>query len=269
MAKRTIESSFDRRGGQRTYNIRDEDSDDDYEENFYENYEPCVGEEFDDDEYVPLVVEDDYEVVKSPVVRGKVVKPFSWLGSPIKSPVIKSVDKSTFWDKDAAVAKPVVPSNRMVNGVMNYAALLPPPTPKVETAPNPKKARHCKERNGTTNPKKPVVEVEGQSKPNRFCISVTKKIKCFHGKKCRFAHEYSQLKECNFDMKCRNVKVVKTNPDGTVELTNKVNAFCNFRHSTESKNSYLKRVVQDTVNVTPRKSDGKSTPDRVAKFGRR
>jgi hypothetical protein len=136
----------------------------------------------------------------------------------------------------------------MVNGVLNYAALLPPPTRKIEVQPKPKKFKKNKERKkemvkNLASPKLVVPEVQ---KPTRFCLSIIKKSKCFHGAQCRFAHDYSDLKECNFGVKCKKIIVVKTNADGTFELANKNEIGCNFKHGKESKNSYLKRVPQHT-----------------------
>lgn len=238
------------------------ESDDDYEEeeNFYDDYEPYE-EDFDDGEYQPFIPDDDNEEIK---VVAKTIKPCLLLNSPTKSaeksPKSSPTKSPSWWDK-----KTINESPRIINGVLNYAALLPPPTPKPEivpTPPRPKKKKNKKANKPiqTTEPKpkpseskpnKPVVATPEVQKPTRFCLSVLKKTKCFHGNQCRFAHNYSDLKECNFGEKCKKIKVIKTNPDGTLELANKNEVGCNFKHSKETKNSYLRRVPQQ--HTSPKK----------------
>lgn len=224
------------------------ESDDDYEEeNFYDHYEPYE-EDFDDGDYQPFIPDDDEEVKKVP----KSIKLCLSLNSVEKSPQT-SPNKSTngWWDNKKTMNE----SPRIINGVLNYAALLPPPLPKPEIVPTisqPKnkknkkvnKPAEMKPKLAESKSNKPVVATAEVQKPSRFCISVIKKTKCFHGKQCRFAHNYSELKECNFGEKCKKIKVLKTNPDGTLELANKSEVGCNFKHSKETKNSYLNRVPQ-------------------------
>lgn len=248
------------------------DSDDDSENDFYDRYEPFE-EEFDfnnDGDYQPFIPEEEEKEHKSfisPSLK-RSMKPFVWMNSPTrsaeKSPKTKS---STWWDKNETIEE----SKRMVNGVLNYAVLLPPPTRKVEVQPKKfKKTKKNKEggkqqviekkemvkkppSQPVANVREPKARSEGGSyplnlpevqKPTRFCLSIIKKSKCFHGAQCRFAHDYADLKECNFGVKCKKIVVTKTNADGTVELANKNEIGCNFKHGKESKNSYLKRVPQ-------------------------
>lgn len=243
-------------------NHYDSDSDYEDEEEFYDNYEPYE-EDFDytnGDDYQPFDPEKEEEEYRSSITKKRVpkIKPFSWMNSPTKSTETSPTlaKPKTWWDKTNTVDE----TNRLVNGVLNYAALLPPPQKKevveVKQQPKPKKQKKSK----PAQPQPKVVPSEkvkqqpqdgAQSKPTRFCLSVLKKAKCFHGKQCRFAHDYSDLKECNFGEKCKKIKVVKVNPDGTLEIENKNDAGCNFKHAKESKNSYLKRVPQQ--HTSPKK----------------
>lgn len=238
-----------------------------YEENdFYDNYEPYE-EDFDNGDYQPFEEEDFPTLTKKQVV----VRPVNL--SPTKS-AEKSPPKSpSWWDKSKIVDK----SDRIIDGVLNYAALLPPPTPKPKVVRPPKKNKKTKdgkqpfekkiknndeknhpksrsENNGSkghmevakrTNlaPKAQGASAEVQ-KPTRLCLSVIRKTKCFHGSNCRFAHDYSDLKECNFGEKCKKIIKLKTNPDGTFELANRNEVACNFKHAKESKTSYMKRLPQ-------------------------
>lgn len=249
------------------------DSENDYEDedDFYNHYE-TYEEEFDDGEYQPFNPQEEEEkTTTSPNSLFKQIKPcfLKKLNSPTKS-TEKSPTKTqspTWWDKNKTIAE----SERMINGVLNYAALLPPPTPKIEVVEKPpsKKAKKNKKNSGNVAPKEiakkensmekknlkkqPIITptIPEVQKPTRFCLSIIKKSKCFHGAQCRFAHDYSDLKECNFGEKCKKITVVKTNPDGTLELSNKNEAGCNFRHAKESKASYLKRVPQQ--HTSPKK----------------
>lgn len=243
----------------------DENEDDD----FYAQYEPYE-EDFDDNDgdYQPFIPEDEEVEHKTTVSPSliKIVRPCINFNSPTRSAKTSPTKVSTWWDKNQIVED----SQRIVNGVLNYAALLPPPTPKtpkpkvVEIQPKTKPKN--KKKNGPKRPlentmvenhhklkpnQKTTEKTSEVQKPTRFCLSVIKKSKCFHGAQCRFAHDYSDLKECNFGDKCKKVSVVKTNPDGTVELKNKNEATCNFKHAKESKASYLKRVPQQ--HTSPKK----------------
>jgi hypothetical protein len=245
------------------------DSEDDEEDDFYDHYEPYE-EDFDDGDYQPFDLEQEEKEHQSQISPKltKPIKPVAWINSPSKSEE-KSPNKSpkqvspTWWDKNETVDQ----SKRIVNGVLNYAALLPPPTPKKinekiisnhlknklkKNAKNKdngsKQPDEKKFKNGSKQPNNDKTEIQ---KPTRFCLSVIKKTKCFHGTRCRFAHDYSDLKECNFGDKCKKIVFVKTNPDGTIELSNKNEVTCNFKHTKESKNSYLKRVPQQ--HTSPKK----------------
>lgn len=254
----------------------DYDSEDDYENenenNFYDHYEPYE-EDFDDGEYQPFDPEEEekeYIKTTSPNIIKK-IKPCILLNSPTKSAekLLKTSQSPTWWDKN----KPIAESERIINGVLNWAALLPPPTskPKTEIIPQlqPKKFKKNKKINqGLKEGDKKIQEKSDKKtfkkqqsittvttlevqKPTRFCLSVIKKSKCFHGAQCRFAHDYSDLKECNFGEKCKKINVVKINPDGTLELINKNEVGCNFKHAKESKTSYLKRVPHQ--HTSPKK----------------
>lgn len=254
-------------------------SDDDYEndDDFYDHYEPYE-EDFDDDDgdYQPFIPEEEeHKPYVSPSLI-KIVRPCINLNSPTKSAENSAktspVKAPTWWDKNQTIED----SKRIVNGVLNYAALLPPPTPKPKVEKvvefQPKLKSKNKKKNGSKQPSENKVEKVAEKnpkqhpkskptpttekstevqKPTRFCLSVIKKSKCFHGAQCRFAHDYSDLKECNFGDKCKKVVVVKTNPDGTVELKNKNEVTCNFKHAKESKASYLKRIPQQ--HTSPKK----------------
>jgi hypothetical protein len=256
----TMASKLSMLRGEERDNYTNYDSDSDYEEEFYDNYEPYE-EDFDDtngEDYQPPEKEEEYRpsITKQRVPK---IKPFSWMNSPTKSTETSPTlaKPKTWWDKTNTVGD----TNRLVNGVLNYAALLPPPQKKevVEVKQQPKSKKQKKTKSAQPQPKPtvPSEKVKQQpqdgvpSKPTRFCLSVLKKAKCFHGKQCRFAHDYSDLKECNFGEKCKKIKVVKVNPDGTLEIENKNDAGCNFKHAKESKNSYLKRVPQQ--HTSPKK----------------
>lgn len=245
--------------------VNNYDSDQEDEDDFYDHYEPYE-EDFDDGDYQPFDPEEEekeHQAQISPKLT-KTVKPLVWINSPNKSEE-KSPDKSpspTWWDKNETIDE----SKRLVNGVLNYAALLPAPTPKKQTELPPifppknksrKNKKHKDSGNVQTEEKKfkkqltttdKVVEIQ---KPTRFCLSVIKKSKCFHGTRCRFAHDYADLKECNFGDKCKKIVLIKTNSDGTIELSNRNEVTCNFKHAKESKNSYLKRVPQQ--HTSPKK----------------
>jgi len=251
------------------YTISEYDSDEDYddEDHFYDNYEPYE-EEFDNGEYQvfdPVEEEREHQAYISPRSI-KIKRPCMKINSPTKSDEkspSKSPSKSpTWWDKNITVKD----IDRIVNGVLNYGALLPPPTMSKIVVPSKKskkskKSKQDSKTNGQTKPsqqnpktnddyKKPQTTTE-VPKPTRFCLSVIKKTKCFHGTQCRFAHDYGDLKECNFGEKCKKIIVVKANPDGTLELKNKSEVTCSFKHAKESQASYLKRVPQQ--HTSPKK----------------
>jgi len=117
----------------------DSEEEDDLEE-FYEHYE-SYEDDFDDGDYQPFDPEEEekeHQAHLSPKLT-KTVKPLVWINSPTKNDEKSPIEQQspTWWDKNETVEK----SKRIVNGVLNYAALLPPPSPKkiveVET-PQPK-----------------------------------------------------------------------------------------------------------------------------------
>ena len=262
-------------GGGGYYAMPDE-HDDDYssdEEDFYDNYEPFEEESFDNGEYEafnPEEEEKEHRAYISPRAT-KTIKPTRYWNSPKKDEQKKSSSPTpTWWDKSESVPE----TNRVINGVLNYAALLPPPAKKTQTQSQSKKRNRkqkSKPRSEVVAPSeakqtprsqqkpKPRSEVAAPSetrrsevqKPTRFCLSVIKNAKCFHAH-CRFAHSYSELKECKFADNCNKIALLKTNQDGTVELCNKNGTACTFKHSKESKHSYLKRVPQQHLS-SPKK----------------
>lgn len=259
--------------GRGYYAMPDEHDDVDYssdEEDFYDNYEPFEEESFDNGEYEAFNPEEEEKEHRSYISprATKTIKPTRYWNSPKKDEQKKSSPTPTWWDKSESVPE----TNRIINGVLNYAALLPPPAKKTQTQSQSKK------RNRKQQKSKPRSEVATTSeakqtrsqqkskrsevapsetrrsevqKPTRFCLSVIKNTKCFHAQ-CRFAHSYSELKECKFADNCNKIALLKTNQDGTVELCNKNGAACTFKHSKESKHSYLKRVPQQRLS-SPKK----------------
>ena len=265
------------------------------EEEFYDHYEPYEEEFFDNGEYEafnPEEEEKEHQAYISPR-KATAIKPTIYWNSPTKkkdqdqSPSKKS---SGWWDK----SEPIPETKRVVNGVLNYAALLPPSEKKtpIEKKTSNRKAKkaskaskeheHARSKNlafaqrtngtrantrpnntdqkPTSSPGMSKVHPErgGVLSPTRFCLSVVKNVKCFHAQ-CRFAHSYAELKECKFGERCHQVTVVQTNQDGTVELANKSKiATCTFKHVKESKHSYLKRVPQHTSPHSTRKGGPRS-----------
>lgn len=234
-----------------------DDSEYDYdseEDDFYDNYEPYE-EDFDNGEYQPFLPEEEEKEHQAYVSARsiKIIKPFNWMNSPTKSGEQSPTKPVEWWDKNTTVSE----TERVINGVLNYAALLPPPTPKPKQAVKQPKPKNSKRKSKQPLKQQAPKEVENNVqmepqvyKSTRLCLSVIKKTKCFHGKKCRYAHDYSDLKECNFGERCKKIYLVKTNPDGSLELANKNGATCNFKHSKESQASYLKRVPQQ--NTSPK-----------------
>lgn len=210
------------------------DGESDCEDDFYNTYdEETAYDNYDSRGSSPLPTFEEEERSFS-LLNIKTIKPFN--NSLLdESPTAKTPVKTpTWWDKQKTIDE----KDRVIGGVLNYGALLPPPAPKpvvVKQPPKPKKV--------VVKPAEMMKKSEEQQ-PTRLCLSVVKKTKCFHGKKCRFAHDYSNLKQCNFGEKCKKIVVVKTNPDGTIELKNKDGANCNFKHEKESFKSYLNRVPQ-------------------------
>ena len=268
----------------RVVTIPDECHYDDYssdEEDFYYNYEPFNPEEefVDNGEYEPFNPEEEekeHQAYISPILT-KTIKPTRYWNSPTKKEEQKKLSPvSTWWDKPEAIPE----TKRVINGVLNYAALLPPKLKNVGSSQTQSKKKNKKapvtkkqrrndgEQVQQRKPEKrvhqvvassstglrPVGKGEGveptQQKPTRFCLSVIKGAKCLHSL-CRFAHSYAELKECKFGDNCNKISLLKTNQDGTIELNNKNSACCTFKHPKESKHSYLKRVPQQ--HTSPKK----------------
>jgi hypothetical protein len=252
----------------------DYDSDNDFQDEDFYDYEDLHHEDdFDNGEYQPFNPEEEEKDYLSSLNNKprKVVKPFTWMNSPVKSveksPTGEKSPSPSWWD----IKKN--PSFDLINGALNYASLLPPPTTNLIVDGKRKKQKQKKGVKPTSNgmpkptsngmPKptsngmpKPtsngMPKPDEQQKPTRLCLSVLKKSKCFHGVKCRFAHKYSELKECNFGDNCKKIILIKTNPDGTLELNNKSEKCCNFKHAKESLSSYLKRIPQQNTSPTKR-----------------
>jgi hypothetical protein len=257
MANLIMEESFNRNKRKATMFeelYSDNDSDNDFQdEDFHEDFH--FEDDFDNGEYQPFNPEEEEKEYLSSLNKKtsqKIVKPFAWMNSPVKSieksPKGEKSPSPTWWD----IKKN--PSFDRINGALNYASLLPPPTTK--PVDKKKKQKKVKPATSTTKPAtsttngKPLIDE--QQKPTRFCLSVIKKSKCFHGVKCRFAHKYSELKECNFGENCKKIILIKTNSDGTLELNNKSEKCCNFKHTKESLNSYLKRIPQQHTSPIKR-----------------
>jgi hypothetical protein len=251
------DSSFDRNKRKATMFeelYSDCDSDNDFQDEDLYDYEDLHHEDdFDNGEYQPFNPEEEEKDYLSSLNNKprKVVKPFAWMNSPVKSveksPKGEKSPSPSWWD----IKKN--PSFDRINGALNYASLLPPPTTKL-IVDGKKKKQKKGVKPTPTNGVKPTstsISTDEQQKPTRLCLSVIKKSKCFHGAKCRFAHKYSELKECNFGNNCKKIVLVKTNSDGTLELNNKSEKCCNFKHAKESLNSYLKRIPQQ--NTSPNK----------------
>jgi hypothetical protein len=271
------DSSFDRNKRKATMFeelYSDYDSDNDFQDEDFYDYEDLHHEDdFDNGEYQPFNPEEEEKDYLSSLNNKprKVVKPFTWMNSPVKSveksPTGEKSPSPSWWD----IKKN--PSFDLINGALNYASLLPPPTTNLIVDGKRKKQKQKKGVKPTSNgmpkptsngmPKptsngmpKPtsngMPKPDEQQKPTRLCLSVLKKSKCFHGVKCRFAHKYSELKECNFGDNCKKIILIKTNPDGTLELNNKSEKCCNFKHAKESLSSYLKRIPQQNTSPTKR-----------------
>lgn len=210
-----------------------------------------------DDEYNDYESSDDdcaEKVVKSPTTRRSVKPPPSDLdGSTSPKSSLTDERVVSWWDKKLAVP---TSADRLVNGRLNYSILLPPPTLRIQAVEE-------------------ELVVEPSSKPEaqpmRFCTFALKNKTCRYGDACRFAHEYSQLRMCHFGSRCKKIKVIKTNVDGTIELINNDgDAKCCFKHSNESKASYMKRVVvadqkfiDKDARSKPVHSHARSKPDHA------
>ena len=247
----------------RNYTYYESEEEDDYEEeDFYDHYEPYE-EDFGNDEYETFNYINEEEEYKSSLIKKttpfKKPKPLL-LNSPVKS-VEKSPKKPSspsWWD----TAEHIPEDKRIKNGILNYAALIPfSETLKQESQNQLKKRKKDQTQKGTQKGTQKTQKVQSQKgkkeeekaivqKPTRLCLSVIKKVKCYHGQ-CKFAHNYSDLKECNFGEKCKKIVVVKQNQDGTIELSNKDNAICTFKHAKESQASFLKRLPQQ--HTSPKK----------------
>ncbi|AHL67514.1 hypothetical protein DH26_gp012 [Chloriridovirus anopheles1] len=232
---------------------------DEEEDDFYDRYEPEIWEEeeFDNGEYQPFVFQEEEERKTSP----RVMKPISLSKlSPPKSAEKSPTKSPSWWDK----TDKIYDSKKLINGVLDYSVLLPP---KVEVPKREIKEQQVSKKNkkartagtaGTSSQKpnvvKPnLVKEEQHLKPTRMCLSVVKNTKCFHKAQCRFAHDYKDLKECNFGERCKKIVILKKSPTGELELGNKNGEVCSFKHTNESKTSYLKRVPQQTTSPKNRK----------------
>lgn len=244
---------------------REGDYSDSEDENYYDDELPLFDEDamFCDDDYEPFV--DAEEEHKSCIFSGRtVLKPIHWSKiSPSKSIETSPSKTSTWWDNTQLVDE----SKRLVNGVINYSAILPPPTGRrpVEGTGGPRNKREVSKKKkkpgaSKSEPKTRPIPSDPRTKPSlgprqhldeiqqptRLCISLLKSNKqCFHKERCRFAHNYADLKECNFGERCKKVIVVSRSetftyhnkPEGTP---------CTFKHANESKASYLHRVPHTT-----------------------
>jgi len=131
------------------YNPTDDlsDVDDDVydDEDAYDNYQPDV-DEFDTGEYItfdPIQEERGFMNALASRKSGTVRKPFTWVNSPEKETLTRNPEKlPTWWEKTPTISD----SDRVVNGILNYAALLPPPTPKPACASTSKPKRRPKKK---------------------------------------------------------------------------------------------------------------------------
>jgi hypothetical protein len=207
-----------------------ESYDTDYEEEFeYNVIEPYHDHSVDSDEYDELDHFDDNDYMpKRPSNRPlgffNIASNSPTKNSPTKNSPTKNSPTKSWWDR-----KNTICSDRVVGGVLNYSALLPPPEKRVVSS--------CPDH----LPPPDSSPTDGKKQPVKFCAFVLKGKKCGYGEKCRFAHSYSQLKECFFNTRCKKIKIVKSNPDGTIEMINKGEG-CFFKHLNESKKSYMERV---------------------------
>jgi hypothetical protein len=82
-------------------------------------------------------------------------------------------------------------------------------------------------------------QVQNQNKPTKMCVSVTNRVKCPHGTKCRYAHKISELdkKICHFGFRCLFAKFIK---DGIYRNTGA--KACPCWHDGETELSYSKRM---------------------------
>jgi chemotaxis protein histidine kinase CheA len=263
------------------YDDADSFSDQDDQDDFYNHYEPFTNEEFNDgDDYEsfdPEAEEREYEL--SRIKQDRVLKPYAWMTSPTKTPKASPTKPPTWWEKTQTIEE----NARIINGVLNYGALLPPPSIKKtnkkknkknpnSTRAHPQQARvhpqqarahpqqarvhpqqarvhpqqaRAHPQQARAHPQQARADQCALQKPTRFCMSFVKNMKCFHGSNCKFAHQYSDLKECNFGDECKKVEVVKTTASGVV-LKNRAENICIFKHANETKASYLARVPQQT-----------------------
>lgn len=260
------------------------DSDD---EHYYDDYEPqsLFDEDamFCEDEYEPFV--DTSQERKSCVFSGRtILKPIDWKKlSPSKSPETKprGPKTSTWWDSTQVVDE----SKRLVNGVINYSAILPPPTKREVVKVAKKKKKSTTTQSKVSGPEarradapRPSCDGFGRARvgglrsgtltpegfgnvdqqPTRLCVSVLRNAKqCFHKERCRFAHDYADLKECNFGERCKKVTVVSRSsetPTSVVYHNKPEGTTCTFKHANESLASYLHRIPQ------PAKSGSREIP---------
>lgn len=203
-----------------------------YESEEEEDYDESLWEDVDfaQDEYESFI--EEKEIKRRP----KVIKPAAKINSPLKSPKVVPPPPPSWWDKVVDVDDNV----RLINGVLNYSAILPIPAPKPKQL---KKKRVPK----PPQPPQPTRYQPTRLIPSRLCLSVVKKTRCFHKDKCRFAHDINDLKECHYGSKCNKVK---TTSNAGEYLNVNTASICPFKHSNETQVSYVKRVPQQT---SPRK----------------
>lgn len=89
----------------------------------------------------------------------------------------------------------------------------------------------------------------------KMCNSVKSNKPCRHGKRCRFAHNVSELtiRECRFGEGCRFVKsdIVK----GCVNNVGKAGRVCEFKHPSESTSQYYQRMGIKTSTDEKKKAE--------------
>ena len=99
---------------------------------------------------------------------------------------------------------------------------------------------------GRAEKAKKIVEKKEQSvetkKCTRMCSSVSAKIECPHGHRCRFAHTVSELVKqfCAFDCDCILVRINKQGDLINVP-SKKTGKVCSFWHTDETEEMYAKR----------------------------
>lgn len=219
-----------------------EDEDDDEE---YDEYDEGDVAEFCDEEYETFVPERE----ESTVNRRPLIRPIQWskINFSPKEDIQKPNKTSTWWD----TARPV--DAQIVNGVINYAALLPPPSVR------PVEQKQRRKRSNTTQSKKPVNRpTNGDKKPSgtqpsasnrafasvKMCVSVSRATKCFRPE-CKFAHSFAELKECGFGNRCRKIVLTRGSPN--IYKNNPADTICAFKHPRETESNYISRNFSTSI----------------------